>query len=376
MKYVFKKKRNLFLAAILDFLGYAALGLSRHRRRKNIKPEPKHVLVIRMDHIGDVLLATAVPKAVKEGFPACRVSFLTASWAAPLLENNPFVDEVIIYDAPWFAKKRYKRGPGGLSFMGLVRKLKRSNFDAALGLRGDLRENLIMALAGITERVGYGITGGGFLLTKEVLYRRLAHESERVAELLRALGAGETRVEPRIYFSSLEEAALPAKLLPFGLSPADRCIVFQADAGTTAKEWSPGVKKDFLNMLLRSFPDYKILQVGSGRERLEASDSRLVDLSGKTSLRDLCLVVRSAKAFVGFDSGPTHIAAALGVPTVFLYSGTNAYEQWKPLFDNAFVLRHPVACSPCGLEVCNVKGHPCMSGIKPERALKILERIL
>ena len=93
-------------------------------------------------------------------------------------------------------------------------------------------------------------------------------------------------------------------------------------------------------------------------------------------MRDLCLLMKRFRVFIGPDSGPTHIAASLGVPSLFLYSGTNVFEQWKPLSEAAVILRHSVPCSPCHLEVCNVQGHPCMSEIKPEAVLKALEEKL
>ena len=102
--------------------------------------------------------------------------------------------------------------------------------------------------------------------------------------------------------------------------------------------------------------------------------SRLINLTGKTSLRELLLLCGRFKFFIGPDSGPSHIASSLGIPTVFLYSGSNDFNVWRPLAENATVLRNPVPCAPCGLEVCNVQGHPCMSGITPQSVLDILEK--
>jgi heptosyltransferase-2 len=90
-------------------------------------------------------------------------------------------------------------------------------------------------------------------------------------------------------------------------------------------------------------------------------------------LRELAAILPFFDAFVGPDSGPTHIAASAGVPTIFIYSGTNEWERWKPLAEDAIALRNRVECSPCEREVCPVKGHPCLSGIPAEEAIKALE---
>ena len=102
--------------------------------------------------------------------------------------------------------------------------------------------------------------------------------------------------------------------------------------------------------------------------RLERIGDRFLNLVGKTSIRELFFILRRLRAFVGPDSGPAHVAAEMGVPTLFLYSGTNVFDQWRPLSPAATVLRHEVPCSPCHLTDCPVPGHPCMSGISAGEA--------
>src|SRR3989338_9593826 len=178
MKYIFKKKTNFFLISLFDAIGYSlSLLLRRAKSYTDSQASFKNILLIRMDHLGDVLPCTAVPKIIKENFPNARVFFLTSSWAAPLLLNNPFVDDVMVFDAPWFAKSRYAKDRQALGLSKLISELRKRSIDIALGPRGDLRENMIFWFDGIKHRVGYGITGGGFLLTQEAPYEKGAHES-------------------------------------------------------------------------------------------------------------------------------------------------------------------------------------------------------
>ncbi len=376
MKYIFKKKLNIVLVTIFDAFGYFFLKIF-YRHKQASKKESKSVLIIRMDHLGDVLAATALPKVIKESLPGCRVIFLTASWAAPLLENNPFVDEVLVFDPSWFSRKGYLKTRQSLSWMQLVRTLKLKKIDAALGLRGDLRENFIMALAGIRERIGYGVTGGGFLLTKEAVYRKDAHESAHTLDLLNALGIRREALEPRLYFSDAEVASFNERLGRLGIQGEEKYVGFLMGAGSASKEWPVENTDAFLKLFSEGLTRYKMLIVGSSLARsadLHGVDGRrVINLAGETSLRELCLLAGKSACFIGPDSGPTHIAAALGVPAIFLFSGTNRLEQWKPLSESAVILSHPVPCSPCGLEVCPIKGHPCMSGISPDKLLKTLE---
>ena len=379
MKYIFRKIRYLYLAAAADTVGFFLLWLFSPKRPFSTR-DLKKVLLIRMDHLGDVLLSTGTPKAIKENIPEAKLTFLTSSWAAPLLDQNPFIDEVLIFDAQWFLQKRYERKASSLGFWELVHLLKKRKFDLGIGLRGDARENQMMWLAGIRERIGYGVTGGGFFLTKEVHYRKRIHEKDRLVNLLRPLGIRGDLFKSRLYLSDRELVQADERLASLGLAKNDRLVGFQFGAGTLSKDWEEDLILDLLERFGKEFPSYRVILVGTradqpGLERA-AQMGHCVDLVRKTTLRELCALMTRLRFFIGPDSGPTHIAAALGIPSIFLFSGTNRFEEWRPLAEFATALRHPVKCSPCGLKVCNVPGHPCMSGIRPEDVLKVLRERL
>lgn len=374
MKYIFKKKRNILLVGFLDAIGYFLSWIFRpKKRRKKTNPDWNSVLIVRIDHLGDVLSSTAIPKIIKENFSGAKVYFLTSSWAAPLLKHNPFVDEVLIFDAPWFSRRRYRKSGDSRSFWSLARFLRKARIEAGVSFRGDFRESALMWLGAVRERVGFGVAGGGFFLTREIIYRKLGHESEHVLDVLRGIGIKNAKLNPQIYFSEEEESRFASKLAEWGIVSGQRYVGFQAEAGTRAKEWPAERTHEFLKRFQENFPDCRLVRVGAQPDDVSFA---FIDLTGKTSLRDLCLLMRKLDAFVGFDSGATHLAAAMGVPTVFLYSGTNRFEQWRPLSPEAVVIRHPVPCSPCHLEVCNVPGHPCMSQIAPDEVIKALEGVL
>jgi ADP-heptose:LPS heptosyltransferase len=188
---------------------------------------------------------------------------------------------------------------------------------------------------------------------------------------------------PKIYFSQEEERAFPERLRQWGVE-GDGWIGVQADAGTEAKEWPLDNLDGFLRICEADESSSRFVFVGADLRRAQWLEGRLarnpserrVSLVGKTDLRLLFYLIRSLRAFVGPDSGPTHVAAAFGRPTLFLASGTNVFEQWKPAADNAEFLRNPVPCAPCQLRRCPVNGHPCMSGIQPEQvAAWLKERV-
>lgn len=376
VKYVFKKKRYVLLATFIDLFGYFILWLSRLPKPARPFADRRfmNILIVRIDHLGDVLLSAGVPKMIKEHYPEARLTFLTSSWAAPLLEGNPFIDQVLTYDAPWFVQKRYERKVSGHGFFETARLLRKKRFDLGIGLRGDIRENFLLWLSGVSERIGYGITGGGFFLTKEVHYRERIHEKDRLVNLLRPLGIRTDSFQNRIYLSHPERLSVSANFSVMNLSAANRLVGFQYGAGAPSKDWPAHEANLFLKRFGEEFLGFKVVLVGTRTDSDGLREARqlahCVDLVGKTSLRELCSLMTRFDLFIGPDSGPTHIASVLGVPTLFLFSGTNRFEEWRPLADSASVLRRPVPCSPCGLRFCEVKGHPCMSEIRANQVLE------
>ncbi len=374
--YVYRKKSYRAAAAIVDAAGFFLARVFLFCKGNGDRAAPRRVLIVRLDHLGDVLWATAVPAAVKKCFPDCQLTFLAPSWAAALLENNPYVDETLIFDARWFSKGRYSGAPGTLSFLGLIRELRKRKMDLAIGLRGDLREHWILTLARIPRRVSFGITGGGFLLTREVAHRTGVHETEHHRDLLEAAGIKCNELRPLLYFSEEEEHVFQKKSAAWGLDPLRPWTGFQAFAGTPSKNWPVKEANFFLENFKKEFPDATVILLGvRNTDEIEEPfrAEGCVDLRGKTSLRELCLLIKKLSFFVGPDSGPAHIASALGVPTVFLFSGTNVLERWRPLSASATILRNEVPCSPCHLELCPVPGHPCMSGISADQVMRALE---
>jgi hypothetical protein len=101
MKYIFKKRWNIFLISLLDFFGNIVF-LPFKLFKKKIPGNVGKILIIRLDHIGDVIFSTVVPQSLKAHYKGAKITLLVGSWARDIVINNPYIDEVICYDAPWF----------------------------------------------------------------------------------------------------------------------------------------------------------------------------------------------------------------------------------------------------------------------------------
>lgn len=153
-------------------------------------------------------------------------------------------------------------------------------------------------------------------------------------------------------------------------------LVAHVGAGTLAKRWPRRHWHTLLAWLLRD--GWRVVVVGGAEDADAVVDlpvhHRLRDWTGRLALTQTAALLERADLFVGADSGPAHLAACAGVPSVVLFSGTNQARQWRPWSRRSLVIRHKVSCRPCHQKVCPLADHPCMSGLTPDRVYRALRR--
>jgi ADP-heptose:LPS heptosyltransferase len=143
------------------------LGKWFFERRDGDVPEIiKSILLIRLDHLGDVLLTTPAVKSLKQRFPHARITMVVKEWAFEAIKNSPHIDEVVIFNPSWTIPGQEETKTAGVAgICKLVLRLRKEYFDLAIDFKGDPRNILIAYLSGARRRISYGIRGGGFLLT-------------------------------------------------------------------------------------------------------------------------------------------------------------------------------------------------------------------
>jgi len=241
-----------------------------------------------------------------------------------------------------------------------------------IDLRGDLRNILLMFLSGVKHTIGYGIAGGGFLLSEEVPYDATQHQVQLNLNLLNSFHvARDNKLLPFEYSSEKAREFLEKiKILPSAtLLPR---VVFHMGSGYPSKRWPFENFRALIQQIDREALA-QIVLVGTEAEKdatpdLKLNSERLIDLRGKTALQDLPVLFDICDIFIGSDSGPAHIAAAQGLEIILLVSGTNDIRLWYPWTERLRLLQHEVPCSPCGVEICPVEGHPCVDEITVDQA--------
>ena len=338
--YVYKKKIYIVFFSIIDFLGNI-ISFPFRMFKSDIPKSLKKILLIREDHVGDVISSTVVLTPLRRAFPGADIDFLAPSWGMGILKGDPNLTKLIKFDPPWFDRGVKGFVPWMRGFFDMVKIIREGDYDLVIDLRGDARHIIAMFVAGTKYRLSYGITGCGFLLTHQIPYKGTMHENRRNAELLKPLGIECYSPGIKLYFS--DEDILDAGNIKREVGIDYPYAVIHIVPGHPEKKWN----KESFARVARYIHDEKALVpvfIGTDEDRADIKDViekagvKAINLSGMTSLSMLGPILTGASLFVGLDSGPSHIAAYTEAPTVILFSGANDPAQWAPEGANVNVI--------------------------------------
>ena len=307
------------LLFIVDSIGSLFFWLKR-RPLEN----PKKILLIRLEHIGDVLLTTPAFRSFRELFPDAEIHLLIREFTAPIVSSNTNVDRVIQWNAPWLSNSS---SDSSIGVWAMIKKLRSEKFDLAIDFHGDPR-NIILASLVAPYRVGFGVRGFGFLLQKVAQYS--GHAIDRSLALAGVLGGKTIDTEMELFVSSVDRKIASGLLRE---SKRSKLVCISAGSGRQEKNWLPGRFASVVDELIEKY-DCIILFTGTASEQplvqsiLENIKEEHVDhcrdLSGKTTLTVLAAVLSNCKLVIGTDSGTMHISRALNIPLISLFVKENA----------------------------------------------------
>jgi len=333
----------------------------------------RSILVVRLYFIGDVLLSTPVLAALKNAFPDATLTVLVKSRATDVLKNNPYVDEVLEYDAV--------AGYHGPVWTGrMARKLRRARFDLAVDLTGDLRSSWLLFAADPGFRVGFNHAGFGFLLDRRIPYRASGHGVEHLLSAVAPIGAETDDPSPRLYLTDIELGDAARLLAEQGVGETARFAGLAPGANWEYRRWSPE-RFGALAAMLRDRLGLSSVVTGSpadeglASEVVSCSDGAAVSLAGETDIRGMAAVAARSAVFVANDSGPMHVAASVGTPVVALF-GPNTPEVYAPRGAPSRIVWHERPCCPCDQKTCVRADDPCMNAIEVHEVYDAVESLL
>ena len=300
----------------MDLLGKA---LFMFKKRRSVPEKMRKALFIRLEHIGDIIMASPAFESWKRSHPGCEVHVLCRKLTAPLLENNPFVDKTITYEAPWFTR----RGKGSKSLFSLLGELRKEKYDIVFEMHGDSRNNYIAWKTGAYS-VGYGCRGGGFFLDEVVPYSGKLQMVRQNLLLVKKYCPSATQ-KTKLYSDNVAVKECGTLMKRYGLR-RNRFIILHPGSGRNEKDLTDAEVEEFIKRGLKS-GKYKIVLTGSneelGRNRELAKRNNLIELTGKTSLLCLVELVRNAKKVIAPDTSVIHIARAVGTAYKAVYKTTD-----------------------------------------------------
>lgn len=384
-RYRFVRARWRRLFAVVDALGAIWLrawrGVFGAAKLKMLAPESvERVLLIQLDHLGDAVMTTAMFASLRRRFPRAVIDVLAAPWNCEVFAASKEIGRIHV--CRW---NRFRRGfkiGWPLGFFAWVPTLRARRYDAAIDVRGDFPNAVLMRLCGIPRRFGWNCAGGGFLLTDSAEFVRGRAEVLSRRALLEALGADVRPNEGPVFAPSADAVRFIAHMLG-EFRYGDRPLwVMHVGAGTAAKTWPAAHWRELLGRAIVERNARVILVGGTGDIETAREITQemywpgAMDWTGRLTIDQLAALAQRATLFLGADSGPAHLAAATGARVVVLFSGSTVAEQWQPWGARIAVVRQPVQCAPCFAATCPIAGHPCMSELSPEAVMLTANRLI
>ncbi len=356
----------------------------------------RKILFIKLCCIGDIVFLTPVTRAVRCAFPDAHLGFLTSLWVKDVVERIPFIDEVIYYDAPL---QRNGIIPRIFETLRVLKALREKKYDIALLGHRSSAFSLLALLGGINQRIGFS---GTKFLTHVVPFDAEMHETDRYFSLARILQIDQTAIETTL--TALGEDITAAQRICQNLSfdPVKRYIgIFPGggeNPGTimSIKRWYPERYAKLCHLLMEQAGLFPLFLGGLGDAHIVQKiiscfqkPLHFVDTCGIANLGELCGLLQKCAVVIGGDTGPVHMAAALGIPTVMLFGPSDPRLVAPRGTAHRYVWTR-AHCSPCYtpisvMEKKNVRGkefvcwtgtHECMKGMGVEIVLHAVLEVI
>ena len=337
---------------------------------------PRHILIRGVNWIGDAVMTIPAMRELRRLFPQSRITLLIKKPMDRLFANFSAVDHVTGFTV--------RRGVAGLlDRLNLARMLRKERYDLSLIFPNSFDSALIPFVSGIPERIGFDRDGRGLLLTLRVEPRRkqdAGHQARDYLSLVACIGPVQGPMDFHLEVEERARAWAAARLAPLKKEISGPLIGLNPGATYgPAKRWFPDRFADLSTRLCME-KQAGIVIVGGPEEAPLCNDvagriqGKVMDLSGNTDLQQLAAVLSLCDLLVTNDSGPMHLASAVGVPVVAIFGSTEPGAT-SPLGPHQIV-KKKCECSPCLERICERGDMLCMERVKVEDVFQAVDRIL
>lgn len=333
-----------------------------------------NILVVNVNWLGDVIFSTPVFKAIKKAYPDARVSCLAVPRVKDVIKNCPFVDDVIVYDErgehyyPW-AKLR------------MILELRRKKFDAVFLLHRSMTRALLMFLAGIPQRIGYGTKKQSHFLTKTIVLESPdLHRSDEYLKVIEDVGIPANDRVCELDVPAEHLAAVYKKLMDSGIKSGDKLVVVNTGGNWDLKRWPA---ENFSALIARLVKDFHVKVLIPGAKADKELAERIARDSGvdphvwagETNLDELLALFKRADVVISNDSGPLHVASAVGTDMIAIFGPTRPEITGPRGRGRTMVLHKEIGCNktPCYHLAC--LRNECMRAITVDDVLQAFQKL-
>jgi len=326
---------------------------------------PHKILIVKPSSLGDVVHSLPFLNALRERFPRTEIHWVIAKGLEDLLTNHPMINRIwVINKDMWKKVSRIRNSVHELRVF--MKKLRKEKYDIVVDLQGLLRSGIITISTGSSFRIGFqeAREGSRFFYTHKVRAGRDIHAVDRYLKIAAFLGC------------DISEVCFPFPLYAASsvvnrhLLPSSNYSVIAPGARWRTKRWPP----EKFGKLASLLPSNSVVVGSKGdleiaKRVVALSEGKAVSLAGKTTLKELIEVIRGAELFISNDSGPMHIAAALGIPIFAIFGPTDPLRT-GPYGKVHTVIREDIPCSPCLKRTCpDLK---CMEQLSVEKVYECI----
>ena len=334
---------------------------------------PKRILVVKLDHLGDVILATPVFSNLRHAYPNAELHALTGRWSRVVLERHPDVNAVFDYNSPAFS--RIGQSTTLKQAFQLYRELHRQKYDLIIELRGDWRTTKFSLL----QLTPHRLSRAALQIENKLGRSRFSgtHETTRNLDVLRHAGIPTSIQTATFSVTTADEKWASDFLAIHKIDKQCPLVAIHPGSPIPLKRWLPERYAKLADWLIAR-KGTQVLFVGVKDEIPIVTEIQRrmkgisINIAGETTLTQLASILHTCNMFIGNDSGPMHLAAAVGTPTIGLY-GPGDPTRFAPIGVACQTIRRKLDCPPCLGTTCQFGKDGCMSKIQVPDVIQVLE---
>ena len=337
-----------------------------------------NILIVKLSALGDVIHTLPSLAALRKLYPEAHITWVVEEAAAGLLVNHPLLDEVLISRRKsWIADIKARRVRFAWQEIKLfIKNLRKRSYDLVIDFHGLFKSSIIVFLSKGKRKLGYDSWQelSGFFLNEKIPEDLTKHAVDRYLDFPLYLGAKKEKIEFILPQNADAEKKIQLLLDNYGLAE-NKFIAINSVAYWDTKLWDNQKFAELADLIQKRLGK-KVIFTGSEKSAIDQITSHMVsngiNLGGQTSLPELAALFKKAQMVITTDSGPMHLACAVGKPVVAIFGPTDP-RRTGPYGHEHIVISANLPCSPCFLKKCPTQ--QCMKDISPSDVLAVVKKI-